>query len=111
MEAPMKRKLINLLILIVVFVIFTLVVGQFRDQTVELTLPFFVTSKVSVEGIAYVAFFTGLLLAGGIAASRELALRRAHRKAVEKAQADAQKAQEASAPAGGSSGSQGQTAG
>jgi len=100
----MKRKLINLLILVVVFVIFALVVGQFRDQTVELTLPFFVTSKVSVEGVAYVSFFTGLLLAAGIAVSRERALRRNHRKSVEKAQADAQKAQESSTPASGPGG-------
>ncbi len=97
----MKRKLINALILIVVFVIFALVMGQFRDQTVDLTLPFFMTTKVSVEGIAYVSFFTGLLLAAGIGASRELALHRSHRKAVEKAQADAKKAQESSTPAGG----------
>lgn len=75
----MKRVLINLTVLLVVFVIFALVVGQLRDKPVDLRIPFFPTVRLSVEALAYASFFIGLLLAGVMAMAGDLALRRRFR--------------------------------
>ncbi len=75
----MKRMLISLTVLLVVVFIFALIVSQWREPRVTLNIPFFPAMQVSVEGLAYVSFFTGLLLAGIIATANDLMLRRRFR--------------------------------
>ncbi|HWQ21593.1 MAG TPA: hypothetical protein VN478_02550 [Clostridia bacterium] len=75
----MKRVLTSTVLLLVVFVVFALVVGQFRDKPVALTVPFFATMHPSVEAVAYVSFFIGLLLATVIALAGDVALRKRFR--------------------------------
>ncbi len=75
----MKRVLTSLVVLLVVFVVFALVIGQLRIQPVQLRILFFPTIRTSAEALAYVSFFIGLLLATGIAFAGDMALRKKFR--------------------------------
>lgn len=75
----MKRVLTSLVVLLVVFIVFALVIGPLRTTLIKLTIPFFPTAQVSVEAVAYVSFFVGLLLATGIAFVGDMALRKRFR--------------------------------
>lgn len=75
----MKRVMTSLTFLLVVFVIFALIVSPLRQKTVDLTILFFPTITTSVEALAYVSFFLGLVLATWIAFVGDLALRRRFR--------------------------------
>jgi len=74
-----KRVLTSTVVLLVVFVVFALVVGQLRTEIVGLRIPFFPTIQISVEALAYVSFFIGLLLATAIALAGDVALRKRFR--------------------------------
>jgi len=74
-----KRVLTSLAVLLVVFVVFALVVGQLRDKPVDLRIPFFPTIQMSVEALSYASFFIGLLLATVIALAGDMALRKRFR--------------------------------
>lgn len=76
----MKRVLTSLVVLLVVFVVFALVIGQLRTETVELRIPFFPTIQTSAEALAYASFFIGLLLATVIALAGDMALRKRFRE-------------------------------
>lgn len=76
----MKRMLGSLILLVVVFIVFALVVAQFRASFVSVRLPFFATAQASVEGIAYTSFFTGFVLAVIVFLIDNLALRRQFRR-------------------------------
>ena len=75
----MKRVLTSLVVLLVVFVMFALIIGQLRVEPVELRILFFPTIQMSAEVLAYASFFIGLLLATGIAFAGEMALRKRFR--------------------------------
>ncbi len=75
----MKRMLGSLILLVVVFIVFALVVAQFRASFVKVRLPF-ATTQASVEGIAYTSFFTGFVLAVIVFLIDNFALRRQFRR-------------------------------
>ncbi|MHB8106699.1 MAG: hypothetical protein ACYDH4_04625 [Candidatus Cryosericum sp.] len=75
----MKRILTSLAVLLVVFVMFALIIGQLRVEPIELRILFFPTIKMSAEVLAYASFFIGLLLATGIAFAGDMALRKRFR--------------------------------
>jgi len=75
----MRRVLTSLTVFLVIFVVFALVISPLRQQSVQLTILFFPTITTSVEAVAYVSFFIGLLVATWIAVVGDLALRRRFR--------------------------------
>ncbi len=75
----MRRVLTSLTVFLVIFVVFALVISPLRQQSVQLTILFFPTIATSVEAVAYVSFFIGLLVATWIAVVGDLALRRRFR--------------------------------
>jgi uncharacterized metal-binding protein len=75
----MKRVLTSLVVLLVVFAILAVVIGQLPIELVKLPIPFFPTIQTSVKAIAYASFFIGLLLATGIAFAGDMALRKRFR--------------------------------
>jgi len=76
----MKRVLTSLVVLLVVFAILAVVIGQLPIEPVKLPIPFFPTIQTSVKAIAYASFFIGLLLATVIALAGDLALRKRFRQ-------------------------------
>ena len=75
----MKRVLTSMAVLLVVFVVFALLAGQLRTEMVGLRIPFLRTIQISVEALAYISFFIGLLLATAIAVAGDMALRKRFR--------------------------------
>jgi len=75
-----KRVLTSLVVLLVVFAILAVVIGQLPIEPVKLPIPFFPTIQTSVKAIAYASFFIGLLLATVIALAGDLALRKRFRQ-------------------------------
>ena len=76
----MKRVLTSLVVLLVVFAILAVVIGQLPIESVKLPIPFFPTIQTSVKAVAYASFFIGLLLATVIALAGDLALRKRFRQ-------------------------------
>ncbi|RIE06971.1 hypothetical protein [Candidatus Cryosericum terrychapinii] len=76
----MKRVFTSLVVLLVVFAILAVVIGQLPIESVKLPIPFFPTIQTSVKAVAYASFFIGLLLATVIALAGDLALRKRFRQ-------------------------------
>ncbi len=92
----MKRLLTSLTILLIIFVIFALVVGQLRDKSIDLRVPFLPTIHTSAEALAYVSYLVGFAPAALLALAGMTSVRRRYRGIL----AEQRKAAESSAHVG-----------
>jgi len=97
-----KRLLTSLTILLIIFVIFALVVGQLRDKSIDLRVPFLPTIHTSAEALAYVSYLVGFIPAALLALAGMTAVRRKYRGILAEQKKTAGSSAQAGASAGGS---------